>query len=375
MHPQPEAGEYRGVRYFRSPSEPELFFYLPSGPGPERDSQGRPTLLLVHSPPRSSLQLGSRWEVAGDVLEDMREHLGSRFGINPVLINLRPAPFEVESVALGLGNGEGAFQELQRNKSSNYAPLSAVFQANLDSDQSARAISALTGHKGYLAVTWRGALSVPGQAPRTVEQTTDVSDWFPSNSGLEHMMSAASPVQAASPVAPAAGPVEVSCDFDAADAPVGAVEIRSSSGTAHLAPPRLAPARIEAAPGERLRVKTVFTKGGAAYESESEPVSGRTCSLRPGNLGLAMVTVDATARRRAGATSMQLRISYTPRGDGVADETLVRFRYGEWVARWFVITRSAELNGSLDYSITEVSADGSAAEHPPVKTEDTHLQL
>lgn len=72
---------------------------------------------------------------------------------------------------------------------------------------------------------------------------------------------------------------------------------------------------------------------------------------------------------------MQLRISYTPRGDGVADETLVRFRYGEWVARWFVITRSAELNGSLDYSITEVSADGSAAEHPPVKTEDTHLQL
>jgi hypothetical protein len=368
---QQQAGEYRGVRFFRSPSQPEVFFFVPAGPGPERDAQGRPTALLVHSPPRSSLQLGSRWEVDGSVLEDLRSRLASDHDLNPNLIDLRPAQFQVDSVALVLGDGEGGFQELQRSRSSNYPPLSAIFQANLNEEQSARAISAFGGHKGYLAVTWRGTLTVPGEDPLQVEQTTDVGEWFKSAAGLEHVIMAAAPHEAP----PAAGPVEVTCDFDPSGAPVAAVEIRSSTGVTHLTPPRFAPVRLQAATNERLHVKTSFTRAIPPFESDTEPLTGSALGLQPRHLGLALVTVDATGRRRAGAASLQVRLRYLPLGDGVADETILRFRYGNWTAAWLVISRSPEVNGSLEYSTTEVSADGVGIDQPPVTTDQPNLRL
>ncbi len=372
MHSQTEAGEYCGIRYFRSPREPETFFYVPAGPGPERDPQGRPTVLLVHSPPRSSLQLGSRWEVDGSVLEDLRSHLASEYELNPNLIHLRPAQFQVDSVSLGLGDGTGGFQELQRSKSSNYAPLSAIFQANLDEEQSACAMSALSGHEGYLAVTWRGDLTVPGEAPRYVEQTTDVGDWFKATPGLQHVIMAASPKQAAASVA---GPVEVACGFDPSGAPVAAVEIRSTAESAHMTPPRLAPVRLQAAANDRLHVKTSFTKRIPPFECDTGPVSGGALALRPGDLGLALVRVDATGRKRAGAASLQVRLKYIPSGDGVADETILRFRYGDWIATWFVISLRPELNGSLEYSTTETAADGTVTEQLPTQSATPDLQL
>src|SRR5262249_924114 len=141
---------------------------------------------------------------------------------------------------------------------------------------------------------------------------TDVGEWFKSAAGLEHVIMAAAPGKAA----PAAGPVEVACGFDPSGAPVAAVEIRSSAGLTHLTPPRLAPVRLQAAANERLHVKTRFTKPIPPFESDTDPVTGGAVALQPGDLGLSLVTVDATGRRRAGAASLQVRLRYTPDGDG-----------------------------------------------------------
>jgi hypothetical protein len=371
--PQTETGEYQGIRFFRSASQPEVFFFLPKSPGPEKDHLGRPTLLLVNTGNSSSLQLGTRWEAEGQALEDLRAYLGSQFHLNPALVQLRPAQLQIESVTLDLGNGQGTVQELQRSKSSGFAPLSAIFQANLDAEQSSRAISALNGRKGFLSLTWRGKLAVPGAAPVPVEETTDVSDWFTSGSGLDHMMMAGGTSLASA--APTASPVEIVCGFDTAGAPVAMVEIKSTVGSTRLTPPRLAPARLDATPGEQLGVKTTYTTGGAPYETRTDAVAGRTCTLTPAHLGLAMITVDATARKRAGAVSAQIQIRYTPQEGGIADETVLRFRYGDWTSVWFVISRSPNLNGSLEYSLKEVAADGAVTAQPPVKTDNCNLQL
>jgi hypothetical protein len=154
------------------------------------------------------------------------------------------------------------------------------------------------------------------------------------------------------------------------------VEVKSSAASTRLTGPRLAPARLDAVRGERLHLKTTYATGGAAYEAETRELASHTCTLVPADLGLAMVTIDATERRRRGASSLQLRLKYTPAGAaGTADETILRFRYGDWTSVWFVISRSDGLNGVLEYSLKEVAADGTITDHPPVKTDNLHLKL
>jgi hypothetical protein len=366
-------GEYEEIRFFRSASDPEVFFFLPARPGPEKDSAGRPTLLMLNTGSGSSLQLGTRWEADASTLERLREHLAEQFAMSPALVTLRPVGVDVSAVTLALGNGAGDSQELQRSRSSGFAPLAALFNVALNAEQTSYAMAALNGRPGFLQLRWQGTWSIPGQAPGPIEATTDVADWFRAGSGLTHVVTAGSTTNERARSMPSA--VDVTTTFDAAGAPVALVEVASTSGRTHLAGPRLGSSRVDALPDEMLVLKTTYTVGGAPYETRTGSIGAGRYALTPADLGLAMVTVDGTERRRAGASSLQIAIKYLPNGLGTQDETVLRFRYGEWKGTWFVITRSAGLDGRLEYAVRQIAADGATVDEPSIQTGDPDIRL
>ncbi|MEP7337644.1 MAG: hypothetical protein ABI977_07845 [Acidobacteriota bacterium] len=187
MNGSPNHGEYRGIRYYRSPSDPELFYFLAAKPGAETDAQGRPTLLLLASGAGAILQLGSRWAAKTQVVEELRAQVAATYGLHPAVVRLQSAPLQIAYVALAIGDGDGRFTELQRNPSSGFAPLTAIFSAHLNAQQKTHAIAALGGRPGFLTVTWRGTLTLPGQAAQPIEAVADINEWFPSGDGLNHL--------------------------------------------------------------------------------------------------------------------------------------------------------------------------------------------
>ena len=97
--------------------------------------------------------------------------------------------------------------------------------------------------------------------------------------------------------------------------------------------------------------------------------------LQPKDLGLKLISLDATARRKARSTSAQIRVRYQPTGEGTEDEQLLNFRYGDWTQTWFVVTRKPDLGGYLEYEWKETIADGSVIKHPVVKTDQSDIVL
>jgi hypothetical protein len=189
MNTQPNASEFEGIRYYRGGADSTAVFFMPAAPAAERDSQGRPSLMLISSDQGGILQLGTRWEAPSDALERLRQHLAGEMNVPPAAIRLQPLPIEVQSVTLAAGDGEGNFSELQQSRSSGYGALTAIFNVTLDAARKASAIAALNGRAGFLTVTYRATVSLPGaQGAIPVTAATDIGDWFPTGAGQEHVL-------------------------------------------------------------------------------------------------------------------------------------------------------------------------------------------
>jgi hypothetical protein len=128
-------------------------------------------------------------------------------------------------------------------------------------------------------------------------------------------------------------------------------------------PPDFAPVELPAAsPGDTVTVQTSYTTGGPVYQV-SLPVQTAELALMPGDLGMVQVTVDARPLQAAGAKRARLWLRYRPDGQGVADERTMHFRNQVWQASWFLITRSAALQGSLTYEWQVTTASGKQVKH------------
>lgn len=162
--------ELAGVRYYRSASDPETFYFLPDTPAPQRDPRGRPALTLWLDRTGARLQLGCRWEVGAERLAALkRELLASHPELSLPLLRLQPAPIGAVGAEVALGDGVAEPTTVARASSSGFTPYVAVFNVTLDEARREQVLAALHGREGFMTITYHGALASSVTASIVIE--------------------------------------------------------------------------------------------------------------------------------------------------------------------------------------------------------------
>jgi hypothetical protein len=177
--------------------------------------------------------------------------------------------------------------------------------------------------------------------------------------------------------APSTGPATVRIGIEvSSDLPIAFVQLTRGQSQMTLRGPAFTPVTMPANGTDGpLVVKTHYTNGGPAYETTLSASPANEWALTPHDLGLEEVTLDASAAKEAGARQVQIQISYKPSGSGTEDERTINFRYGDWTDHWYVVTRSAGLDGVIEYHWKATDADGAETRHPPAVSENALLKL
>jgi hypothetical protein len=146
--------EFGGV-YCYPAGEEDTFFFLPLAPRPETDANGDPTLMSIPMGGGGFLQLGARLEAGQETLAALRRKLAQRLGLEePEGVRLRMAPLTVEGVALLVGKGDGALEQVARSSTSGFPPYTALFHLQLDAAQHNAVAAALNGRAGFVQVRY-----------------------------------------------------------------------------------------------------------------------------------------------------------------------------------------------------------------------------
>jgi hypothetical protein len=212
--------------------------------------------------------------------------------------------------------------------------------------------------------------TIPTSIPLT--RSTDVGSWYSHSNGAKVTVVPSTNGATAERKATSAS-IRVGVGFDLKDAPVAFVQLNWDREQATIRPPVFNPVTLNGKTDKPLVVKTFYTDGGSPFEANVLSLPANELKLTPPDIGLAQVMIDASARRKAGATQAQIQVSYEPAGNGTADERLIRFRFGDWTDSWYVVTRSSGLGGTLKVRRTETNSDGSVVTHPAVTTDKTAI--
>ncbi|MET8146367.1 hypothetical protein ABZU32_39175, partial [Sphaerisporangium sp. NPDC005288] len=140
------------------------------------------------------------------------------------------------------------------------------------------------------------------------------------------------------------GTKPVGVGFDASRAPVAQIEARCGDAVAVLPPPFDRPAEI-VCDGE-LTAVTSYLTGGPAYRCAVR-AGASGCTLTAADLGLAEVSVDATALRDRGATRVEAEVHYQPSGEGTSERRTIELGDDGWTTSWYVVSRAPGLSGEL----------------------------
>ncbi len=468
MTSAPPGFTFRGLYCYRSESDPDAFSYVPGEPTPEVDPRNRPTLTLWTSDQGAILQLGVRWGADLDLQKELGRRIAERFPeIERRRLRLMPVPATIEEVALSLRDGTGVLNDLATVSCSGFPPYTALFHLQLDAEQEAAVIEALSGKLGFLRVTYRGTLpsevpvavkisgdvredlsalqegtplascrdrvdlalasgrltlsalhpaGVPRQTVEGVEElakdraaevlkrmkeglgshegaersslevrvertaqgalpiapSADVGTWFQHGQGRDHVR--ALPTAGTGDATLVPRPASVRIGFAIAQAPIAFVAVQWGNSQAVLPVSQPAPVTVHGGGEAPLVVTTSYTDGGPRYSVQLPVQGGGEWLLSPQDLGLAEVVLDASARKESGKR-LVVDVQYLPSGNGTPDGRSVIFRYGDWVERWYVVTRSQGLAGRLEYDWQETDADGVVTKQPLVTTGQPSITL
>jgi hypothetical protein len=215
-------------------------------------------------------------------------------------------------------------------------------------------------------VVVRDTVSLP------LTSSTDLGSWYARGADSPNILIAPSPSNATAAGRPAA--VMVSIGFDMKDVPVAFVQVTWDE-QASIAPPVFGPVTVKGKTDKQILINTSYTNGGSPYRTQHAAPPTNELKLTPADLGLALITTDANALRHEGATQAQIRVNYRPSAGGVADEHLIRLRFGEWVDSWYVVSRSSSLGGTLEVECTQTNADGVVIKHPTITTDKVKVIL
>jgi hypothetical protein len=212
--------------------------------------------------------------------------------------------------------------------------------------------------------------------PTTIplSRSTDVGSWYAAGSGAKVTVAPSTN----GTIAERKGTpctIHVAVGFNLKDLPVAFVQLSWASEQATIRPPMFNPVTLNGQTDKPLAVKTFYTDGGPPYETRVVTFPANELKLTPSDMGLVQVAIDASARRKAGATQAKINVSYEPARNGTSNEHLTSFRFGDWTDSWYVVTRSSDLGGTLKINRTETLSDGSVVTPPTVTTDKTAITL
>ena len=180
-----------GARFWSAGDAAGTLYYLPAAPVAERDTQNRPTLMLLRAGPTAILQLGAHFDLSQ---AEQAAALAKIALKQPALANVRlqPAPVTVERADVALADPSGKLAEVKSTASSGFPPYAAVFSIMLSGDQAAQAAAAINGRSGLLFVEY--SISLPPDfaaalagVPPTQVLRSDVATWFGTGEGASHI--------------------------------------------------------------------------------------------------------------------------------------------------------------------------------------------
>lgn len=339
--------------------------------------------------------------IAGDVTIDLAE-LPADPGAEACLAQVAAA-LEAGRLTLTHAGDMEAPEELWRRAEEQALARAAVELHRLHGGAQ-RPTSAAAPRTTEAALHAEASLSATTALP--VARRVDVADWFAAGEGAAHVRTLSGDVVAPRkpdgaggvPPPPPAGPgdpagpgtstpppagpgkpnpgvaLTVGLAFAPAGLPVAFVRLQRGAWSATLRGPAFAAIELPADSAGPLEVTTSYTLG-APYSATLDTPGPTGFALTPADLGLAEVIVDGQARREAGAREVRLRLRYKAAGAGSDDDRTVYLRRDDWTARWFLITRSPTLDGSLELEWREVGANGAPTWQRPRPIDTTTITL
>lgn len=316
--------------------------------------------------------------ISGDVVEDL-EMLPDRPSIEAcraqVGVAIDAGRLRVERVG-----GADASAELWRRAEEQARAQAATELRRLHAGAPRQPVlgSGLLSTEAHLQA--EASLSERADQPYTAR--VDIADWFVGGVGALHVRNTSGGVTGTPPPADTERPpppggstavATVALGFAPAELPVAFVRLRRGAWSGTLRGPAFAAVELPAGAGP-LEVTTNYTSG-APYSVALAAPGAAGWQLSPADLGLAEVTVDATARRDAGAREVRLRLRYSAAGAGNDDDRTVYLRRDTWTAHWFLITRAPSLDGALELEWREIGANGAPAWQRPAPIETTTITL
>jgi hypothetical protein len=228
-----------------------------------------------------------------------------------------------------------------------------------------------------------------------IERTADVGTWFQRIDGTGHIKDALAPI----PDPVREKPSDKSTDNENSDVPitnqsidvvldfnaqklhdfngkpiVSEIKITGGNQTKILQEPDFAPVRLSLTAPVLLTIETQFNLGASFIHQVS--VSGSKLALTPDMLGVIEIVVDGSAFKKARAKQAIIQVDYLPTAQGVREvNRQISFRAtdNEWIKRWFAITRSTNLGGSIKWSWNVTPATGLSVKQDQVTTTNPNL--
>jgi hypothetical protein len=231
------------------------------------------------------------------------------------------------------------------------------------------------------AVSIDATVTLAGVVEAETSRTTDVAKWWQSG-GTPAVLGGGAAIRDPSSAdrsesnpmgLPISGPITLGQGLKGA--PIAFVRATAGDTATVLRGPDFTPASLSAPIGAGIPIFVHYTDGGPSYETSVSWRGGPGCTLGPTELGIVRISLDASARKEAGAENLSAKVAYSPSAGGTADTHEMRFRFGDWTEEWFVISRDPGLAGQLTVEWREVARDGSTTEHPLKTSQETNIRL
>jgi hypothetical protein len=209
-----------------------------------------------------------------------------------------------------------------------------------------------------------------------IKRITDVSSWFPEGTGSDHVQVLPVSVVDSETHVKQVGEKTIKLGFEEREIPVAFIEVISGEEKVFFRSPSFEPVSLPMDKvGKVLEIKTQYNIGGSPYKSEIQVEGSEHILLQPFHLGLMKVVVDGSRPHDKGSRKARVEVRYRAQGEGTEEDKTIYFRRDDWISSWFIVTRSENLAGVLEWEWKETTNDGSIIRHPVKTTDETKLIL
>ena len=155
------------------PADPATWYYLSTGPTPQRGPDGRPLAAILETGAAGLVQLSCQLDPPAGELESLRRLIAATATPDRPVV-LRPAVTAVREITAScIADAEDGNIELARSTGSGYPPFTAVFQLTLSGAQLTATRAAFAGEPGRITIRYE-LDTIHGRS----SAVADVGDWF-----------------------------------------------------------------------------------------------------------------------------------------------------------------------------------------------------